>query len=320
MTARLPPLNSLRAFTVAARHLNFRHAAVELHVTPAAISHQVKGLENYLGISLFRRTPRGLVLTAEGERCLPYFDKAFNDLHAGVAELRRQTATANLRVGVPLSLATRWLVPRLQRFIAACPGVEVQIVASMQAVDTPSSTQDDALVLNNAGAEDVDLAIRFGTGQLAGFACHRLFDVEITPLCSPQLLRGPHPLRRPQDLERQTLLHDDSALYAEQPPYWDLCLGGLGILDLDCSDSVHFSQSGLALDAAVNNMGVVATVTKLAEDDLAAGRLVRPFDVSVPLPSAYYLAHRIERADEPLIVAFRRWLLAEREFYTDAAI
>jgi LysR family transcriptional regulator, glycine cleavage system transcriptional activator len=313
MTGRLPPLNSLRAFTVAARHLSFKAAAAELHVTPAAISHQVKTLEDYLGVALFRRINHGLVLTIEGQLCLPQLQQGFELLEEGIEQLHANRQTLILRLGVPPSLATKWLMPRLPSFLAAAPEIKIKILASMNAIDMPKAQGSPMLGMDDSGDSPADIAIRFGSSELEGYRYHKLFSVAITPMCSPTLVEGRKALRKPKDLTQQVLLHDDSAQYTEPQSYWDLWLSNAEVSGIDSSNAQHFSHSGLALDAAVNGLGVVATLSKLAESDLADGRLIMPFDLSVPLQSAYYLVYSEEYAEQAKIVAFRDWILAERD-------
>src|SRR5262245_31855120 len=203
---KLPPLNALRAFEAAARHMSFAMAARELHVTPAAVSHQVKGLEDYLGRPLFRRLKRGLELTRGGQVLQPRLSEGFDRLGDAVEELRSLDDEGALSVSVATSLAARWLTPRLHRFVAMHPELDVRVHASTRLIDPkpgdPQGDGDPAAPLENA-----DIAVRFGSGDYPGYRVDRLMAVTVTPMCSPKLLEGKRPLRTPADLAHQVLIH-----------------------------------------------------------------------------------------------------------------
>ncbi|MFQ5785877.1 MAG: transcriptional regulator GcvA [Alphaproteobacteria bacterium] len=291
MTRRLPPLNALRAFEAAARHLSFTRAAQELNVTQAAISHQVKALEDRLGVLLFRRINRALLLTDAGQAYLPPVRDAFDRLAEATARLHAQDSRGALTVSVLPSIATKWLVPRLGRFREAQPDIDVRIAPSLH--------------LTDFAREDVDVALRYGRGVWPGLRADRLMTEDIFPICSPKLLDGPHPLRAPADLRHYTLLHD------EGHGDWRVWLLAAGIDDIDPTRGTVFTDSGMLVQAAVEGQGVALGRSALAADDLAAGRLVRPFDVSLPAEFAYYLVCPEASAGRPKIAAFRDWLMAE---------
>ncbi len=291
MARRLPPLNAVRAFEAAARHLSFTKAAKELHVTQAAISHQVKALEAYLGLQLFRRLNRALVLTEEGQTYLPPVKRIFDHLYDATRRLTENEARGKLTVSVIPSLAARWLVPRLGRFREAQPDIDVRVAPSGHLVDF--------------AREDVDLGIRYGRGRYPGLRVERLMTEDILPVCSPALLEGSRPLKRPSDLRHHTLLHDEG--HAE----WRTWLLAAGVDDVDATRGTVFTDSGMLIQAAAAGQGVALARGALAADDLASGRLVRPFDFNLPAEFAYYIVCPEATADQPKVVAFREWLLQE---------
>ena len=195
MARPLPPLNALRAFESAGRHLSFTKAAAELNVTPAAVSHQVKALEELLGVPLFRRLTRALRLTDAGRAALPTLSQGFDTLAQGVEQVRAHSESGVLTVSVSPSFGAMWLVPRLERFRIRHPDIEIRIDGTDRLVDP--------------GRGDADVALRYGPGGYKGVRVDRLFGQVNTPVCSPALLRGEHPLRRPDDLRHHTLLHID---------------------------------------------------------------------------------------------------------------
>ena len=305
MHQHLPPLTALRAFEAAARHLSFSKAAEELYVTTAAISHQIKGLEDYLGAQLFHRLNRGLELTEIGKAGLPKLREGFANLALGVQEMRGEAKSNAFRVAVTPSFASKWLVPRLQRFAAAHPAIDLRIIASMDVMDAASPASD---IFRN---DDIDVAIQFGKGHYPDCRVDRLFSVCAVPLCSPRLLQGKHPLRHPEDLRHHTLLHDDTAY--DGHPDWDDWLKIAGVQGVDTARGLHFNHVSLALESAIDGQGVALSLKPLAMVDIAAGRLVMPFDIILPLPYAYYVISPEASAEQPEIVAFRTWLLEEAQ-------
>ena len=311
MTERLPPLNALKAFESAARHLSLKRAAQELSVTPAAISHQVKALEDYLGVPLFRRLSRGIELTPAARAALPKLSDGFDSLAQAVARMRPQPDSGQLTVSVAPSFAVRWLMPRLHRFFAAHPDLDVRITARTRLLNKRG--QDNAVeraTIEN-WLEESDVAILYGHGDYAGYHCDKLFPLTLAPLCSPQLVHGENPLRRPQDLKFHTLVHDDTGTLYDGVLFWDLWLKAAGVEGVDTSRGSHFSQPALALDAANDALGVVATFPVLAAAELATGRLIMPFELRVKLQSAYYLVCPETSMQRSAVAAFREWLLAE---------
>ncbi|MDQ2696696.1 MAG: transcriptional regulator GcvA [Pseudomonadota bacterium] len=306
MSQRLPPLNALRAFEAAARHLSFSRAADELHVTPAAVSHQIKGLEEYLGVQLFRRLNRALQLTEAAQAGLPRLREGFSCLGDAVERICAHDRVGILTVCVTPSFAAKWLVPRLHRFAALHADIDMRISASMSQVEVSHVPGGGPESFQRNG---IDVAIRFGRGRYPGFRVDKIFAVTVVPMCSPALLHGDQPLRAPDDLRHHTLLHDDTPY--EGRPGWEQWLKAAGVKGVDAGRGVHFNHTLLALEAAMDGQGVVLSLRNLAADDLARGRLVVPFDISLPLEYAYYLLCPETTAGQPKIVAFRDWLLAE---------
>lgn len=311
MTERLPPLNALKAFESAARHLSLKRAAQELNVTPAAISHQVKALENHLGVQLFRRLNRALELTPAARAALPKLSEGFDALAQATASLRPRPDTGQLTLSAAPSLTARWLMPRLHRFFAAHPEVDVRISTRMRLVN--QGGQDGAAERTTVAnwLAEADIAILYGHGDYPGYRVEKLFALTVAPICSPQLAQGATPLRRPQDLVHHTLIHDDTGMLYDRVAFWDVWLKAAGVEGVDTSRGSHFSQPILALEAASDALGVVVTMPLLAGAELASGRLIVPFELQVPLQSAYYLVWSEEGARRPVVDAFRRWVLDE---------
>ena len=291
MARQIPPLTALRAFEAAGRHLSFTKAAHELHVTQAAISHQVKSLEKYLGLKLFRLLNRTLLLTDAGQLYLPPLTDAFEGITRATHRLRQHLGRARLTVSVLPSFAAGWLVPRLGRFRQRCPDVDLRI--------------DPTNSLTDFRRDDVELGILYGRGNYPGLRTDRLMREEFFPVCSPRLLEGPAPLRDPADLTHHTLLHDDMTVD------WRTWLLAAGVEGVDAERGITVTDSSMLLRAAIAGQGVALARSVLAADEIASGRLVRPFDVDVPTEYAYYLAYPEKSADQPNVVAFREWILEE---------
>ncbi len=310
MPQRLPPLNALRAFEAAARHLSFATAAKELHVTPAAISHQIKGLEEHLALKLFRRLARGLQLTRAGQALVPKLREGFERLADALAELRALEKPGTLSVSAAPSFATRWLAPRLHRFVGAHPDLDVRIAASTRLIDPKKGELASGDDLSGAPMEDADIAVRFGTGEYPGFRVDKLMSVAVTPMCSPRVAAGEHPLRAAEDLRHQVLIHDNVS-FDDGGPLWEAWLKVAGVEGMDTSHGLRFNHAMLALEAAADGMGVTLGMPVLAGSDLASGRLVAPLALSLPLKFGYYIVSGADTAERADVIAFRTWLLAE---------
>jgi len=293
MTARLPSLNGLRAFEAAARHLSFTLAAAELNVTQTAISHQIRRLEEELGIRLFVRQNRALALTAEARDYLPGVRAAFNDLRLATDRLLRRDDDKVLTVSTLASLAAKWLLPRLTDFQEAHPGIDVRITTSANLIDFQR--------------DNVDAAIRYGRGQWPGLRADWLMADELFPVCSPSLLRGEKPLRCPEDLKDHVLLHTSNANSDD----WRLWLTAAGLpTDIARQPGITFDMIFMTVQAAIDGIGVAMGRTSYVQDDIAKGRLVVPFRIALPADAGFYLVSPGGRRDTAKLGAFREWVVA----------
>ncbi|HEY1928009.1 MAG TPA: transcriptional regulator GcvA [Caulobacteraceae bacterium] len=300
---RLPPLNALRAFESAARHLNFSRAAEELAVTPGAVSQQIQNLEDYVGAALFKRTPRGLLLTDSAQTALPALREAFDRLAEAASLLTAAVDGRRLTLTAPPSFAAKWLVPRLGRFEAAHPQVDVWLSADMELVDFAAS--------------DVDLAVRYGPGPYPGLEAIRLLNETVIPVMSPELAAS-NPVRAPGDLARHILLHDGSSNADESCPDWQMWLAARGVRGVDATRGPRFNQSSLVIEAAVSSRGVALAKRTLAQDDLDAGRLVAPMPISTMIDFAYFLVHPKAKGRLPQVKAFVGWIRGEADAHERA--
>ena len=291
MARRLPNLNGLKAFEAAARHESFTKAAEELCVTQGAVSHQVKALEAELGLKFFNREPKQLVITEAGRGYLEVVRDALDRIASGTDRLLQRQSSGVLTVSPSPNFASKWLVHRLGRFAEAHPSIDLRVSATLQHVDFTR--------------EDIDIAVRHGDGSDLGLDITRLYTEELLPVCSPALLRGPHPLRQPADLAHHTLLHMDHR------QDWSKWLDAAGVTNVDLSRGPVFNQASIGIDAAVDGQGVALARTGLAAHDLITGRLVRPFELALPVSYAYWIVCPRATANLPKITTFRDWLLAE---------
>lgn len=306
---RLPPLNSLRAFEAAARHLSFKNAARELHVTPGAISHQVKVLEDSLGVPLFRRLTRKLELTPEGQALVPKVQQGLRSLAEAVERVRNRSEARTLTVLAPPNFAARWLVPRLAGFTERNPGLDLHIASRPGMID--GREDSEAAV----APEDSDVApvamVRFGDGRHAAGRVDEVFSASYVPVCSPRLLRGEHALRKPADLRHHNLLHDDTVVEDGARPSWAAWLESAGITDIDAARGTHFSDASLSFGAAIEGLGVALAMKPLVRSEIEAGRLVAPFKIATPATFSYYLVTPEASTPASSVGAFRKWLLEE---------
>jgi LysR family glycine cleavage system transcriptional activator len=293
-------LNALRALEAAARHLSFVAAAEELNVTPAAISQLVRGLEETLGVELFRRSQAGpgrLVLTEAAQLALPDLQSGFDHLSAAMNRLKSARARRTLTVTVPPAFADTWLLARVERFGACHPEYELRIDTSGRLVDF--------------AAEGIDVGIRYGAGQWPGLTATFLARDEFFPVCSPDLLSGAHPLRTAADLKHHPLIHDKSMASEPLFPTWPTWLSHFGQSVADSDRGLQINDSAAVFQTAMAGNGVALGRTTLVARDLAEGRLVRPFGEALKCALAYYVVYRPQDGADPAIQAFRDWLLEE---------
>lgn len=298
MGRRLPPINAMRVFEAAGRHLSFTKAADELHVTQAAVSHQIKALEEWLGVMLFQRLNRGLKLTEEGQEYLGPLTEAFDLLGGATAKLMDQDNVKTLSVSALSSFASIWLLPRLKKFRDKYPDLNVHLVTSRQESD---------LLLDG----DVDLDIRYGEGRWQHMQADVLLKETLFPVCSPELL-AEKPLRKPADIAKYTLLHDVMNIG------WSDWFSHVGVEDIDASKGPTFSNSQLVLQAALNGEGLALGRDVLVADAIARGDLVRPFEESLPCRFSYYMVSAKNTSDQHKIRVFKKWLTSEADDFCKA--
>jgi LysR family glycine cleavage system transcriptional activator len=298
-SGHLPPLSALRAFEAAARLQSFSKAAEELSVTPAAISHQIHALEEDLGVSLFNRRNRAVELTASARVLLPGLSEAFSGIQTSVRRLRSHNDTGTLTVTASPSFAGKWLVQRLHRFQELHPEIDVRISAT------------DAIVDLTRG--DFDIGIRYGTGRYPGLIVELLLKNEVFPACSSDLLRKGPSLETPVDLRNHALLHDQQVERDPLAPTWSMWLRAAGVNDAPAPHGLSFSTNVLALEAAIAGHGVTLAYSTTAAADIAAGRLVRLFSLSLPDLFAHYIVTAPGALERPKVKAFRDWLRHEAD-------
>ncbi|HVM78918.1 MAG TPA: transcriptional regulator GcvA [Stellaceae bacterium] len=280
------PLNGIRAFEAAARHLSFTRAAAEMSVTQAAISHQVKMLEQRLGLPLFRRLPKGLRLTEEGQALLPELGAALDRIGNALDRLSQRGGSV-LTVSTLTTFMLTWLVPRLPRFQAAHPEIAVRLWTSSHFTDFDR--------------EEVDVGLRVGEGGWSGLVTHKLFEETITPLCGRAHRER---LRSLDDLRAVPLLDSGGE-------DWEIWLRAAGVRDLSAARGPKFDSTKIAVEAAIDGLGVAVGQASLYAEDIAAGRLFQPYPLSVSNGKAYWLVYPPAASDSPKVRAFRDWILTE---------
>lgn len=299
MAERLPHLSALRAFEAAARRLSFRDAADELGITASAVSHQIRSLESYLDVRLFDRLTRAVALTEAGSALYPKLDMGFRLVESAVREVRSIRSASALVVSAGPAIAAKWLVPKLYLFQERYPDIELRVATGSRTVDLER--------------EDVDIALRHGRGDYPGLESVRLFGEAYTPMCAPRLLDDPKlPLRTPADLRHHRLLHDDSAaLPGKGAAGWAQWLRAARVRQVDADSGAHFGQTDHAIQAAIDGSGVLLGRVAIATFDLVAGRLVRPFELTLPSPFGYFFVTRAGRQRERAIAALLAWIRDE---------
>ena len=300
MTHSLTGMRALRTLEAAGRRLNFTRAAEEVGLTPAAVSYQIKEIEEQLGFALFTRSSRSMQLTPAGAVLFEAAADALDGMQRAAGRARRLArGTSHLRLSLGARFATNWLLPRLPQFRAGNPTLQL--------------TFDISDEVRDFDGDDVDLAIRFGAGRYEDARSERLFDTLVVPVCSPKLLETNPRLEEPRDLCRHTLCHVDCQIDGRLWPDWPLWMAAAGIEEFDDSGCVAFSDSSHVVQAVIESDAIGLVELAMVEKDLSEGRLVRLFDLGVSLGQdyAYYLVYPHASSQDPRIIAFREWILGE---------
>ena len=300
MAKLLPGTRALRTFEAAARHLNFTRAADELGLTPAAVSHQIKEIEDQLDLVLFTRTSRTIRLTEAGTVLYDASIDALDLLNRAVSRARKMTrGTSLLKVTLDAQFATKWLMRRVDDFRQQKPGIELRF--------------DITYDVRDFERDDVDIGIRFGTGKYPGIIAHRLFENIIIPVCSPALLASGPPLKEPRDLFNHTLAHIEWSRQGVTWPNWSMWMQAAGVDDFDDSRTLVFGTSTDATQAALDGNAVALADFAMVANDLSQGRLIRPFELGIKVAPefAYFLVYPEASRDDARVIAFRDWLTEE---------
>lgn len=297
MSRKLPPLNGLRAFEAAARHLSFTRAASELNVTQAAVSHQVKALEERLNVLLFRRLNRVLMLTDEGQRYFPDIRDALDGIALATNNLLLSDNNGVLTVSVMPSFASLWLVPRIHEFSRLHPDIDVRISA------------DDSLV--DFARDNVDCAVRYGLGKWPAIYKERFMEEDVFPVCAPEYLKRHPSIKVPENLKDHVLIHD-FAVYSEAEAYltWEYWCKNENLSEVDYTRGPKFSHSYMVMQACLAGEGIALGRSAMIQHELDTGRLVRIFESSVTSNIAYYFVCPKSAIERFKIKAFRDWLLS----------
>jgi LysR family glycine cleavage system transcriptional activator len=294
---RFPPLNSLKSFEAAARWLSFSKAAEELHVTPAAVSQQIRQLEAYLGVTLFHRMTRAVRLTEEARAVLPLITEGFDRLAEAVERLTVTQETGLLTVNTAPTFAAKWLLQRLPDFSEKYPDIDLRLDAS--------------LVPGDFEREGIDISIRLSQGDYPGLYKARVFGEEFNPVCSPELLAGDKPMQVPADLRQHRLLHIDWGVLHEAVPDWRMWFKAMGESHINSIPGPRFTIESMAIDAAIRGNGIALVSHHAIAEDLKAGRLVKPFDLAMPVDYSYWMICPNEYLRRAKVKAFCDWLLEQ---------
>lgn len=293
MADRLPPLTALRAFEAAARHMSFARAAAELNVTPAALSFQIKNLEEHLGAPLFRRLNRAVELTEAGRTLRPGAEDGFRALTAAWRAARRLTDTRTLTVTAGPGFTAKWLAPRLFRFAGDNPDIELRFTASLRMMDF--------------GVDEVDVAIRFGQSGDPGLYSRTIIEEWLTPMMTPALAER---VRAPADLTALPLIHQEDIAFLRPPADWPAWLKAAGVAAPPPSGP-RFSQADHAVDAALAGAGAVLGRISMTEGHLREGQLAAPFALSLRANARYRLVCPEGAEQRPHVARFIDWVMAE---------
>ena len=290
MRRRLPPLNSLKSFEAAGRLLSFTLAAQELNVTQAAVSHQIKVLEDFLGVALFIRNPRQLALTTQGKGLLPDVIEAFDKVSSAIGSLSQEPVSKIISVRLAPSFAAKWLSPRLKYFWLQYPEIDLCMYHAHAAVDFER--------------EQIDLAVTYGKGLWPGVVAERLLSLDFFPVCSPAFMHNDKPLSDIRNLRYYTLLHD--ANYE----CWTDWLTLAGMQDIRANKGTITDDTNVLIQAAIDGQGIALGSTTFVEDHLQSGRLGKPFDIVLENEFAYYVVCPQAHLHNPAVRAFKDWLLS----------
>lgn len=292
---RLPPLNAIRAFEASARHLSFKAAAEELFVTPAAISYQIKTLEEFIGVELFIRENRSTLLTPAAQRCFSDIKGGFEQIARGIKKARAEQKSGLLTVSAGPAFTIKWLAPRLHAFLESHPDIDARISSGLGFADL----RHDA----------IDAAIRFGNVRDDALFAQKLVSEQLIPLCHPSLLEGKHSLSKPENIQHHSLIHDDSLNFNPGAPGWPECLQQANISHIQTERGIHFNQADHALQAAMDGQGIILARRVLATPDIQAGRLVCPFpEWEIDTGMSYYFVCLKEKAEQHKVSIFMEWM------------
>lgn len=293
----LPPLNSLKAFESAARHLSFSKAASELNVTPGAISQQIKLLENFLSISLFKRKNRQIILTEQGQMLLPTLSEAFGLLNKAINSVQTYDEDEPLTITAPPAFISKWLIPKLNDFNKRHPKIDVRIDSSKRLIDFDN--------------ESVDVGIRFSFEQDTTLDSSHLFSLDVIAVCSPELIKQGKGLSHPSDIIHHTLLNYRDAVENNTFPDWDMWLSTMELESTNTSHAILFNQTDMMLQAAIEGQGIALSSSIIAENDINSGRLIQLFKLSMPIHFSYFLVTSFEKAKLKKVKIFKKWILEQ---------
>jgi len=294
MPRRIPPLNSLKAFEAVARMHSFTKAADDLCVTTAAVSQQIKLLEEYLDLKLFNRTNKSLQLTEAGKLYYPLLSKAFDTMALATQQMENFTETKRLNVSILPSMASQWLGTKLFNWCADHSDIDVNIKATH--------------IEPNFDSSDVDFRITYGAPKDSGLLSHKLFTDSVSPVCSPKLITAKSPLNSPQDLKKHSLLHIDWGKEYNSLPTWSEWFTRADIKDMTNIAGPTFNLSSMAIQAAIEGEGVILGQSVMVENELTSGKLIKPFDIDIPLGESYYVLCRQSVMERPHAIMFLDWL------------
>jgi len=300
MVRRLPPLNSLKSFEAAGRRLSFTRAAQELNVTQAAVSHQIKVIEEYLGVTLFVRTPRKLVLTEQGKTLLPDVIEAFDKVSNAIGAIKQEPSSKMISVRLAPSFAAKWLSPRLKYFWLQYPEIDLCLYHAHPAVDFDR--------------EEIDIAVTYGKGDWPGLVVDQILSLDFFPVCTPAFMSNDKPLSDIDNLRYYSLLHD--ANYE----CWADWLKLANIDEINASKGTIIDDTNVLIQAAVDGQGVALGSTTFVQDLLDSGKLIKPFDITLVNEFAYYIVCPETHLKNPSVQAFKNWLLELTDEHSNSVL